>query len=78
MSDRKPKILIVDDEVINLDILQNDLEDAGFEVIRAEDGKIALAKGIAIAKVTSFPDMEFRSGGSEVVCRAPINLQVKA
>lgn len=28
-------------------------------------------KGIAIARVTSFPMLEYRSGGSEVVCRIP-------
>jgi CheY-like chemotaxis protein len=44
MSTRKPRILAVDDERINLTILQNDLEDSGFEVFCAEDGKAALAK----------------------------------
>lgn len=44
MTERKPKVLIVDDEVFNLDILQNDLEDAGFDIVRAEDGVIALEK----------------------------------
>jgi CheY-like chemotaxis protein len=43
-TDRKPKILAVDDEAFNLDILQADLEEAGCEVIRAEDGVIALAR----------------------------------
>lgn len=39
--DKKSKVLAVDDEVFNLDILENDLEEAGFEVIRAEDGVAA-------------------------------------
>jgi CheY-like chemotaxis protein len=43
MNERKPKVLAVDDEAFNLDILQNDLEDAGFEILRAEDGLAALA-----------------------------------
>jgi len=44
MTNAKPKVLAVDDEMFNLDILQTDLEDAGFDVIRAEDGATALAK----------------------------------
>lgn len=40
----RPRILAVDDEEFNLDILEADLEDAGFEVIRAEDGVTALEK----------------------------------
>jgi len=40
--DPKATLLIVDDEPFNLDILQEHLEDEGFEVHRAEDGKIAL------------------------------------
>lgn len=35
-------ILIVDDEPFNLDILQENLEDDGYEVVRAEDGPSAL------------------------------------
>ena len=38
----KNKILIVDDEAFNLDILETTLEEAGFEVVRAVDGKQAL------------------------------------
>jgi len=52
MNDKKPKVLIVDDEVFNLDILQTDLEGAGFEIIRAEDGVIALEK------LKQFPDID--------------------
>lgn len=44
MNNKKPKVLAVDDEIFNLDILQTDLEEAGFEVIRAEDGAGALAR----------------------------------
>jgi CheY-like chemotaxis protein len=38
------KILIVDDEVFNLDIMSYHLEGAGFEVVQAEDGVVALQK----------------------------------
>jgi CheY-like chemotaxis protein len=41
---KKPKILAVDDEVFNLDILESILEDADYQVVRAEDGNIALQK----------------------------------
>jgi CheY-like chemotaxis protein len=44
VQERKPKILAVDDEAFNLDILQTDLEDNGYEVIRAEDGLLALER----------------------------------
>lgn len=39
---QKNKILIVDDEAFNLDILETTLEEAGYEVVRAIDGKSAL------------------------------------
>ncbi len=42
--DKKIKILAVDDEDFNLDIITEYLEDAGFEVIGASDGVIALEK----------------------------------
>src|ERR1700759_4663704 len=44
MVERKPKILAVDDEPINLTIMENDLKGAGFDVLLAEDGIIALAR----------------------------------
>lgn len=40
--ENKHTLLIVDDEPFNLDILQEHLEDEGFEVVRAEDGPEAL------------------------------------
>ena len=41
MDNQKIKILAVDDEEINLEILLDDLTLAGYEVICAEDGQIA-------------------------------------
>ncbi len=41
MDNQKIKILAVDDEEINLEILEDDLTLAGYEVICAEDGQIA-------------------------------------
>ena len=38
---KKCKVLAVDDEIFNLAILEADLEDAGFNVITAEDGVVA-------------------------------------
>src|SRR3972149_4154697 len=47
----KVKILAVDDEDFNLDIIVHYLEEAGFEVIPAEDGDVALQK------LASIPDV---------------------
>ena len=38
------KVLIVDDEPFNVDVLQQELEDLGYELITASDGKEALDK----------------------------------
>jgi serine phosphatase RsbU (regulator of sigma subunit) len=38
----KARVLVVDDEPFNVDYLQQELEDAGYEVITAEDGQQAL------------------------------------
>lgn len=42
--DKKIKILAVDDEEFNLDIITEYLQEAGYEVIGAQDGVIALEK----------------------------------
>ena len=39
-----PKILAVDDEAFNLDLMEHHLSRAGYHVVRAEDGAIALQK----------------------------------
>ena len=41
MSDSTPRILIVDDEPFNVEILLEYLEDTGFELDTAEDGQVA-------------------------------------
>ncbi len=41
---RRPKILAVDDEAFNLDIMEHYLSRAGFDVLLAEDGVMALQK----------------------------------
>jgi len=48
---KKVKILVVDDEAFNLDIMSYHLEEAGFEVIQAEDGDVALQKLAAIPDI---------------------------
>lgn len=40
----KPKILIVDDEPFNVDYLEQELEDAAYTTIAAENGQEALDK----------------------------------
>ena len=42
MNQRRPKILIVDDEPFNVDYLEQELEDLGFETLSAGDGQEAL------------------------------------
>lgn len=42
--EKRPKVLVVDDEALNLDILHGGLVEAGFEVIRAEGGLAAFGK----------------------------------
>jgi len=48
----KPKILAVDDEEFNLDILASCMTEAGYEVIEAEDGTTALQR------LEEHPDLE--------------------
>ncbi|KPC53091.1 response regulator [Amantichitinum ursilacus] len=40
-AERKPRLLIVDDEPFNLEILSEHLADANYEVVTAEDGEAA-------------------------------------
>jgi CheY-like chemotaxis protein len=49
---KKIKVLVVDDEEFNLDIMTDYLEDAGFTVIQADDGDVALQK------LASIPDID--------------------
>ena len=43
-TDQRPKILIVDDELFNIDYLQQELEDSNYDLISAYNGKEALDK----------------------------------
>lgn len=43
-ASNRPKVLAVDDEDFNLDILSHYLDEAGFEPVTAENGEIGLAK----------------------------------
>ncbi len=43
ISNQKNKVLVVEDEKVMADMLQRTLEDAGFDVLRAEDGGSALS-----------------------------------
>jgi CheY-like chemotaxis protein len=42
MEEIRKRILVVDDEEFNLKLLANDLEDNGFDTVKAQDGQIAL------------------------------------
>ena len=46
------KVLIVDDREVNITLLEDILEDAGYEVVSALDGKLGLQQAI-----TSHPDL---------------------
>ncbi len=48
---RKPRILVVDDEEFNLDNISFYLTEAGYEAIGAEDGEIALDKLLTLGEV---------------------------
>lgn len=41
---QKAKVLVVDDEPFNIDVIQQELEDLDYELITAKDGKDALDK----------------------------------
>ena len=41
---QKPKVLIVDDEPFNVDYLEQELEDANYQIITASNGREALDK----------------------------------
>ncbi|WP_010300004.1 response regulator [Candidatus Odyssella thessalonicensis] len=69
MDEKKPTVLAVDDEEFNLDILQDHLIDAGFNVLAATDGDEA------IQKIMDHPEIDVivldrmmpRMGGIEVI-----------
>jgi len=42
MAQKKQRILVVDDEEFNLKLLVGDLENNGYEAVKAQDGKIAI------------------------------------
>lgn len=44
LSGKKPKVLVVDDEIFNLEIMSKYLHHADFDVIMASDGDMALQK----------------------------------
>ncbi len=51
MKQKKTKVLAIDDEKFNLDLLHAALKSAGFDVICAEDGEMGLAR------LKEFPDI---------------------
>lgn len=70
MEPKKASILVADDEALNLEILEEHLQDAGYEVITAEDG--AQAWGLISANPKRFDTilldrMMPRMGGMDVL-----------
>jgi len=66
---KKIKVLVVDDEEFNLDIMTDCLEEAGFEVIAADDGDVALQKleTVPDIKVIILDRMMPRMNGMELL-----------
>ena len=64
MYQEKPTVLIVDDEKWNLEVLESFLDEAGYKIVRAVTGKMALA---AVAEMT-------RQGSEDVGSHRPRNL----
>jgi len=78
MSDRT-KILVVDDELFNLDIMCSFLEGENFDVVQAEDGDIALQKlrESSDIAVIVLDRMMPRMGGMEVLAELKSDPQLR-
>ncbi|MGZ8453149.1 MAG: response regulator, partial [Candidatus Binatia bacterium] len=64
------KILIVDDEPFNLDLLEQELQEQGYEIERASDGAEALEKlPVFVPDVVLLDYMMPRMNGLEVLKR---------
>ena len=70
MSDRKPRILIVDDEPDLLTVLRFGLEAAGFEVVQASDGEQGLALARQVMPDLMILDLMLPRMDGYKVCRA--------
>ena len=70
MPDRKPRILIVDDEPDLLTVLRFGLEAAGFEVVQASDGEQALALARQMLPDLMILDLMLPRMDGYKVCRA--------
>jgi DNA-binding response OmpR family regulator len=65
----RDKILIVDDEPLNLDLLEQELQDYGYETVSAAGGLEALAKAVAEAPGLILLDVRMPGMDGCAVCR---------
>src|SRR6266542_3506724 len=65
----RARILIVDDEPFNVDYLEQELEDLGYETVSAADGQEALQKVTAEAPDLILLDVMMRIMDGFTVCR---------
>ncbi len=63
------KILIVDDEPLNVDLLEQELEDLGYQTLSAANGQDALAKAVAEAPDLVLLDVMMPGMDGFTVCR---------
>lgn len=73
MSDQQPlRLLVVDDDELNRDIIEEYLDESGYEIVTAEDGDIAiemLEKEPSRFDIVLLDRMMPRMGGMEVLSR---------
>ena len=76
---KKIKVLVVDDEEFNLDIMTDYLEDAGFTVVQANDGDVAMQKlaDISDIDVIILDRMMPRMNGMEVLEKIGANPKLR-
>ncbi len=67
--DKQPTILVVDDNRDNVEILSSFLESRGYNVVRAEDGKTALAKVEEVSPALVLLDVMMPGMDGWQVCR---------
>lgn len=67
--DKQPTILVVDDNRDNVEILSSFLESRGYNVVRAEDGRTALAKVEEVSPALVLLDVMMPGMDGWQVCR---------
>jgi len=69
MTLKRPKILIVDDEPLNVDFLEQELQDLGYDTVSAVNGWEALVKAVAEVPDLILLDLVMPAMDGYTVCR---------